>query len=186
MTDDLTVRGNVNNNGRYQSTLATAPYNDINVSGNWTRGAAGVFNPNCRAVYFNSTTADQTVSVTSGGTETFNYVNINKTGRKLLLGANTDMKISAVSGCGLGFDYLTITNGDIDLQGRTLYLEGPTGLPAGTNVMNLKVMNGTRSILSSVAGGIVSASSTLNSKTLLVLDGGGAGINFIRKQCRSS
>lgn len=176
MTDDLTVIGSVINNGTLtQSTLATAPYNDINVSGNWTRGATGVFNPNCRAVFFNSSTIDQTVTVTGGGTETFNYVGINKPGRTLVLGANTDMRISATSGCGLGFDYLTITNGNIDLQGRTLYLEGPTGLSPGTNVMNLRVLNGTRSILSGVAGGIVSVSSTLNCKTLLVTDGGGSG-----------
>jgi len=176
MTDDLTVLGDITINGTLtQSVLYTAPYNDINVSGNWTRGAAGVFNPNCRSVFFNSAAADQTISVTGGGTETFNYVGINKSGRKLLLGTNTDMKISALNACLLGTDYLTMTNGDIDLQGRTLYFAGPTGLAPGTNVMNLSVNNGTRSILSSIAGGIVDVSGTLDSKTLKVVVGGGFG-----------
>ncbi|HYV92820.1 MAG TPA: T9SS type A sorting domain-containing protein [Chitinophagales bacterium] len=176
MTDDLTVAGDITINGTLtQSVLYTAPYNDINVGGNWTRGAAGVFNPNCRNVFFNSTAADQTVTVTGGGIETFNYVGINKSGRKLLLGTNTDMKISALSACVLATDYLTITNGDIDLLGRTLYFAGPSGLAPGTNVMNLSVNNGTRSILSSIAGGIVDVSGTLNSRTLKVVDGGGSG-----------
>ncbi|MEO5674775.1 MAG: hypothetical protein ABIQ74_09015, partial [Chitinophagales bacterium] len=176
MTDDLTVLGDININGTLtQSSLATWPYNDINITGNWTRASGGVFNPNCRSVFFNSSSSNQTITVSGGGTEIFNYVGIDKTGKKLILEVNTDMKISATSSCGLGNDYLTITNGDIDLTGRTLYFEGPAGLGAGTLVMNMNVQNGTRSILSSVAGGVVNISSTLDSKTLLILNGGGSG-----------
>ena len=174
MTVPLIVGNDVTNNGSL-SLSGTTP-GDIKVGGNWTRDAAtGNFIPNCRAVYFTSTTADQTVTVAGGGTEVFNYVVIDKTGRKLLIGANTNMKVSATNACVLGTDYLTLTNGDIDLQGRTLYFEGPTGLAGGTLVMNFKVKNGTRSILSSVPGGIVNLSSTSNSKTVLIADGGGAG-----------
>src|SRR6185295_5431239 len=127
MTVPLIVGNDVTNNGSL-SLSGTTP-GDIKVGGNWTRDAAtGNFIPNCRAVYFTSTTADQTVTVAGGGTEVFNYVVIDKTGRKLLIGANTNMKVSATNACVLGTDYLTLTNGDIDLQGRTLYFEGPTGL----------------------------------------------------------
>ncbi|MCS6916982.1 MAG: T9SS type A sorting domain-containing protein [Chitinophagales bacterium] len=150
---------------------------DLYIGGNWTRSAAsGTFIHNCRAVFFTNTSADQTVTVSGSGTETFSYVRIDKAGRKLLLGNNTDMKIQVTAACGYGWDYLEITNGDIDLQGRTLYLEGPlTYAGTGVKFMNLNVKNGTRTISSSVAGGVVDVRSTLNNKTVLVVDGGGSG-----------
>lgn len=153
--------------------LSSTPGGDLYIKGNWTN--AGTFTPNCRSVKFNSAAADQTITKSSGGTETFNYLSVDKSGYKLKLGTNTNVKVDATNTCGLGGDYLTITNGDIDLNGRTLYLSGPTGLVSGTLVMNIKVLNGTRSILSSVSGGVVSLSSTLNSKTALVVNGGGSG-----------
>lgn len=150
---------------------------DLYIGGNWTRSAAsGTFIHNCRAVFFVNSAADQTITLTGGGTETFSYVRVDKAGRKLLLGNNTDMKVQASTTCGLGWDYLEITNGDIDLQGRILYLEGPLAyFTTGVKFMNLNVRNGTRTISSSVAGGIVDVRSTLNNKTVLVVDGGGAG-----------
>ncbi|MCS6991759.1 MAG: T9SS type A sorting domain-containing protein [Chitinophagales bacterium] len=160
--------------------IASGTFNmlgDLYIGGNWTRSAAsGVFIHNCRAVFFTNAAADQTVSVSGGGTETFSYVRIDKPGRKLLLGANTDMKIQVTAACGYGWDYLEITNGDIDLQGRILYLEGPLAYPGtAMKFMNLNVKNGTRTISSSVAGGIVDVRSTLNNKTVLIVDGGGNG-----------
>ncbi|HPH81937.1 MAG TPA: hypothetical protein PL185_05170, partial [Flavobacteriales bacterium] len=104
---------------------------DLYVGGNWTRSSAATFNANGRAVFLNGST-NQTVSVTGGGTETFSYLLVTKTGGDVILDNTnaTDVTVNASSG-----NVLQINSGNtIDLNGRTLQLSGTSGninLPAG-------------------------------------------------------
>lgn len=73
----LKVGGNFDLNGTLNLPGTLAAYGeDIYVSGNWTRSATGVFNPNDRAVYFDGTTSS---TITANGGETFPYLRITKT-----------------------------------------------------------------------------------------------------------
>ena len=98
---------------------------DVKVAGDWTRSAAGVFTPNGRAVFFNGT-ANQIVSVTGSGTETFAYLVIDKANAGTYVQPDktpanaTDIKVNGMSGNVLQL----INNGSLDLNGRTVYLDG--------------------------------------------------------------
>ena len=59
----------------------------MNVSGNWTNNG-GTFTPAAGTVIFNSTTAGQTIGGTAA-TQTFNNLQVNKTGQTLTVGGST-------------------------------------------------------------------------------------------------
>lgn len=166
MCGDLTI------NSGSSFTLSSVSGGDLYIKGNWND--AGTFYPNCRMVKFNGTTSDQTITRTGGGTETFNFMAIDKTGYKLILGSSTDVKLQT-STCATNVAYLYMINGDLDLAGRTLFIEGPTSYGGtGATFMWLNVQNGNRTITSSTAA-VVDVKSTYANKTLLVVDGGGSG-----------
>ncbi len=96
---------------------------DLYIRGSWTRTAAtATFTtaaPRQRAVIFNGTSGDQTITVLGGGTEVFAYLIINKTaGQKLVIANVPDATDLTVNG-GSGGNSLQLINGDLDLNGRT-------------------------------------------------------------------
>ncbi len=133
MTQALTVLGNVTINGTLR--LSSSSGGEIKVASNWTRGASGTFTPNNRSVFFTGS-GTQTIAVTGGGTETFNYLIVNKSGGNLTLNSidPTDVIVNATSG-----DALQLLNsGGIDLNGRTFTMSGSGG--------NLLTSGGSRTI----------------------------------------
>jgi hypothetical protein len=154
MTASLIVAGNVINNGTL--SLSSASGGDIYVAGNWTKGVAATFNPNSRAVFMNGA-GTQVVSVTGGGTETFNYLITQGSGTTQLSSSPaTDVIVSRNGGLNLGSSNAT---SNIDLNGQTLTLSGGG---------NLTVNSGNRSITSSIAGGTLKVTSS----TVSVTNGG--------------
>ncbi|MFN5370809.1 MAG: autotransporter-associated beta strand repeat-containing protein, partial [Bacteroidia bacterium] len=135
---------------------------DLYVGGNWNRAVTSVFTPNNRAVFFNGA-SNQTISVTGGGTETFAYMLVTKTGGSLLLdNVNaTDVTINASVG-----NVLQVNGGNtLDLNGRTLLLSGSAG--------NFNIPSGAASI-TGAAGSVFAV--TTGTKT--VTTGAGATLNF--------
>ncbi|TAD90928.1 MAG: hypothetical protein EAY75_04060, partial [Bacteroidetes bacterium] len=84
MTASLTVPGNVNINGTL--SLSSNTGGDINVSGNWTEGAAATFNANAGNVFLNGT-GTQTISRTSG-TNSFPRLQLGKANGSVALSNN--------------------------------------------------------------------------------------------------
>ena len=70
-----TMRGNLVISSGTSLTLNSS---NLTIGGNWTRAATGVFTNSARTVNFNGTLADQTITVTGGGTETFGYLTVTK------------------------------------------------------------------------------------------------------------
>jgi autotransporter-associated beta strand protein len=156
LTQPLTVLKDVNITGTL--SLSTAAGGDIKVGGNWNRAASGVFTPNGRAVTFNGA-ALQVMSVAGGGTETFNYLLVDKSGGNLTPNNSpaTNLLVNATIG-----DVLQIINaGGINLNGQSLTMAGAGG--------NLRVSGGVRNILSTVAGGTFSFT---GAKTIASTGGG--------------
>jgi hypothetical protein len=158
LTQPLTVLGNVNVNGAL--SLSTQPGGDINVGGNWTRAATGTFTPNGRTVTFNGS-VNQTVSVTGGGTETFNYLVVNKTSGSAQPnnsgGALTDIVVNATTGDALQL----LGSSAFNLNGRTLTMSGNGG--------NVLVSGGARNVTST--GGVGNFTFS-GSKTVASASGG--------------
>ena len=155
MTQPLSIGQNININGTL--TLSAASGGDIKVGGNWTRAAAGVFTPNSRAVFFNGTTT-QTLTITGGGTETFNYLLVDKPSGNLTLSSSpaTDAIVNATAG-----DVLQLLNaGGIDLNSRTLTLSNSGG--------NILASGGVKTI-TGTGGGTVSIT---GAKTVTNASGG--------------
>jgi hypothetical protein len=127
---------------------------DLYVGRNWTRANTANFNPNNRAVFFNGA-ANQTVTVTGTGTETFAYLLITKSAGNFVLNNSpaTSVTVNASSG-----DVLTLNSGNtIDLNGQTLTLSGSGGnfnlpTPAATATITgaansvFAITNGTKTI----------------------------------------
>lgn len=150
---DLTING---------GTLAlNGTSGDLNVGGNWTRAAGATFTPNGRAVFFNGT-GTQTVAVTGGGTETFNYLVVDKVIGNLTLSSSpaTNVTVNATSG-----DALQIINaGGIDLNGQTLTMSG-----SGGNFLVGGATTGTRTVTGSGTFSVTGSKTVTNnnSRTLL-------------------
>jgi hypothetical protein len=105
-------------------SLGTNVGGDLRINGNWTRAAAGVFNPNCREVQFNGT-ATQVVEVTTGGTEVFNYIKLNHTGTfkpSASSGNETNINIFE-SSCAGGAVLSLINTGALDINGRIFSID---------------------------------------------------------------
>jgi len=144
------------------SLTLSAIAGDIYIGGNWTRNSAAAFTSNSRAVFFNGS-ANQIISVSPSGTETFSYLFNSKTGGNLVLdNVNpTDVTVNAGSGSVIQLGAGTT----IDLNGRTLALTGTGG--------NVGLSGGTVSII----GGANSVFAISNG-TKTVSPAGGATLSF--------
>lgn len=131
---------------------------DLYVYRNWTRASTATFTPNNRAVFFSGGNA-KTMTVTGGGTETFNYLIL--TGSNTLqLTSGTDLTVNASGGLTLSSTSGTST---LDLNGQTLTVSGGG---------NMSLSSGTRYITSTVTGGtfiVLSNNLTIPSGGTLVL-----------------
>ncbi|MBS1738653.1 MAG: hypothetical protein JSS98_18900, partial [Bacteroidetes bacterium] len=116
---------------------------DLYIAGNWTRALGATFTPNNRAVFFNGS-GTQTVTVTGGGTENFDYLLVQNTS-SLQLGSNTNINVNKPSGLTLSSTASTT----IDLNGRTMALTGGGNLNIGASARNIN---------STVAGGVFNIS----------------------------
>ncbi len=161
------LAGNLSINSGNLTLNATS--GDLYLTGNWTRASTASFTPNNRAVFFNGNIT-QTLTVSGGGTEIFNYLFVAGSGT-LRPATGTAINVTASSGLSLSSTHATST---IDLNGQTLTLSGGG---------NLNLSGGNRFITSNVAGGIfkIGASTTsiinpgtltLDNKTTLLLDNG--------------
>jgi len=147
---DLTIEGTLNMN---------ATSGDLRIGRNWHRKIGGVFNPNNRAVIFAGANPSSII-VEGGGTETFNYLIIDKTLNTVSLSSSpaTDVILNASIG-----NVLELRNSsDLNLNGRTLSLTGTGGninnvsgssLISGPVSSVFSISNGTKTVTAS-AGSI--------------------------------
>ena len=167
LTRPLKVLGSVSNSGSL--VLSTLSGGDLEVGHNWTRAAAATFTTNGRAVTFNGTT-NQIVSVQGGGTESFAYLVVDKAAGSLTPDAGagfvTDLAVNATTGAALRL----LNSGGVDLNGRTLALNGNGG--------DLLVSGGARTITSGAGTGTFGFN---GAKTITSASGGtlgfGVGVN---------
>ncbi|MES2431304.1 MAG: hypothetical protein V4556_10225 [Bacteroidota bacterium] len=123
---------------------------NLYVGGSWTRASGATFTHNNRTVFFNGINNTQTITVTGGGTETYNILVIDKaTGGNLTLSSSpaTNVTVTAASG-----NVFEIRNaGGLDLNGQTFTVSGSGG--------NLYANGGTRTV-SGTSGGTFSVTGT--------------------------
>ena len=143
---DLTIEGTLNMN---------ASSGDLRIGKNWLRKIGGVFNPNNRAVFFAGSNPS-TITVEGGGTETFNYLIVDKTLNTVSLSSSpaTDVVVNASTG-----NVLELRNAtNLNLNGRTLSLTGTGGnintvsgasQITGTTPSVLSISNGTKIVTAS-------------------------------------
>jgi hypothetical protein len=115
---------------------------DLYINGDWIRdGVNGFFNPNGQAIFFNRS-GTQNITVTGGGSETFDYLVLDKASGSLVLDASdiTNLIVSGSSGSTLQL----LNSGVLDLNGNSLNL-----VNAGGNIL---VSGGVRSIISTLPG----------------------------------
>ncbi|HYY94313.1 MAG TPA: hypothetical protein VE713_07315, partial [Pyrinomonadaceae bacterium] len=124
MSQPLTVSGDLSLNGTL--ALSSAAGGDFKLGGNWTRAAAATFTPKTRAVFFNGSGA-QTVTVTGGGTQAFDYLVLDKSAGNLapssVVGNETSLSVTQATGNVLQL----VNSGGIDLNGQTFTLSGDGG-----------------------------------------------------------
>ncbi|RZK10910.1 MAG: choice-of-anchor D domain-containing protein [Flavobacterium sp.] len=138
----LDISGNIDIATGANLTLSGTIGGDIKTAGNWTRAVSSTFNPNGRAVFFNGSTL-QNLTMTGGGTETFNYLNIGGSGT-LKLAMGTNATVNANNGLTLASSHATST---LDLNGQSFTISGGG---------NLSLASNNRKVTSSVAGGVFS------------------------------
>ena len=138
---DRRVLGNLNITGGTLALNVTS--GDLYLAGNMTRASGATFTPNERAVYFNGT-GTQVVTVTGGGTMTFNYLRIQESST-VQLATGTNVTVDRNGGLTLGS---SATN-SLDLNGQTLTYSGGG---------NLNLSGGARGVTSSIAGGVFAGS----------------------------
>ncbi len=159
-TSDRGIGGNLSISSGTVNMNGTS--GDLYVGGNWTRASFATFNPNGRAVFFNGST-NQTISVTSSGTETFSYLLVAKSGGNLILDNTnpTNVTVSASSG-----NVLQLNSGTtIDLNGNTMSLTGTSG--------NVSLLGGANSVIGS-ANSVFAISGGLKT----IVPSGGATLSF--------
>jgi len=104
--NDVVINGNL--------SLSQMFGGDILLGGNWLRASSGNFYPNFRAAFFNGSLAE-TISVTGGGTETFDYLVIdNPAGVSLSSSPSTSVNINYG---------LTLTNGIVSTGTNQIYVK---------------------------------------------------------------
>ena len=114
MTAALTVLGSLSNSGTL--TLSSLSGGDLHLGGNWSM--ASTFTPNGRAVFFEGSAGDQTIS---GSTPSFDYLIVNKSSGNLKLNTS-QVIVAATTG-----NVLQLLNGGIDLNTNLLTLNGNGG-----------------------------------------------------------
>ncbi|MBU0488304.1 MAG: choice-of-anchor D domain-containing protein [Bacteroidetes bacterium] len=145
-TSDRGLAGNLNISDGELKLNGTS--GDLYIAGNWTRASGELFTPQNRAVFFNGS-GTQTVSVTGGGTETFNYLLVNGSGTlKLSSSPATNVTVNASSGLSLSSTHPSST---IDLNGQTFTVSGGG---------NLNLNSGARYLTSTVANGVFKVTSS--------------------------
>jgi hypothetical protein len=145
MSSSLNFASYVLNNGTL--ALSTAGGGDIYVGGSWTRGSTGTFTPNTRAVFFTGS-GTEVVTVTGGGTETFNYLVVGGSGT-MQIASGTTVWVNYSGGLTLS---TTNSTSSIDLNGQTMILFGGG---------NLNLSSGSRYITSSTGTGTFQIQSNL-------------------------
>ncbi|AWA29033.1 hypothetical protein HYN48_02425 [Flavobacterium magnum] len=134
-TAATTVSGNVTVSSGTLA-LSTVSGGDVNVAGDWTIGASATQTNNGRAVTFNGSAGNQSITKTGGGIVYFDYLIINKSTGNAVVNATTDITINSSSG-----NVLQLLNtGSLDLNGRSLTLNNAGG--------GIYVSGGARSITS--------------------------------------
>ena len=171
----LDISGNIDIATGANLTLSGTLGGDIKTAGNWTRAGSGTFNPNGRAVFFNGSTT-QTVTVTGGGTETFNYLNIGGSGT-LQLASGTNVVVNAANGLTLASSHATST---LNLNGQSFILSGggSLSLASGNRKITSSGPGGSFRIITNNAGITNAGTLELDTATTMILETGfdfGAG-----------
>ena len=131
-SNTLTVVGNVVIDG----TMSLG--GDVRTRGNWTVGASGTQTNNGRAVFFNGSSGNQTITRTSGTDVFFDYLIIDKTSGDVVISSSPATNVTINTNTG---QVLQLNNtGRLDLNGRSLFLNN-----SGGSIY----VNGARSIISS-------------------------------------
>lgn len=175
MSSSINIATNIINNGTL--ALSTASGGDIYLSGNWTRGSAATFTPNARAVFFTGS-GTEVVTVTSGGTETFNYLIVGGSGT-MQIASGTTVWVNYSGGLSLNSSNTTST---IDLNGQTMILfgGGNLNLNTGNKYITSSTGTGTFQINSNLTTVSNAGTLTFQSGTILDLqngfDGGVSGV----------
>jgi hypothetical protein len=150
--------GNLNISNGTLNLNATS--GDLYVGGNWTRNNTATFNPNNRAVFFNGN-GTQTIEITGGGTASYPYLFVDKTGGSLVISNSTATNVSVTGP--LGGNIFRLSNAStFNLNGRTLSF---TGASAG-NIITATGVNA----FTGGAGSLISFSG--GTKTITATGGG--------------
>lgn len=100
---------------------------DIYVAGNWKRNNTGTtFTPNNRAVLFNGA-GNSTITISGGGTETFNYFLIDKTSGNVILDNTVGSLTNCIVNATAGNVFEIKNSGGLDLNGQTFTVSGSGG-----------------------------------------------------------
>ncbi|RYE22159.1 MAG: hypothetical protein EOP51_13910, partial [Sphingobacteriales bacterium] len=157
-TAPLTVGGDVVLNGGLG--LSYAAGGDIEVKGNWRRGATGVLQARQRAVIFNGNGL-QTINRPAGLVEdAFDYLVINKTAGNVQL--NNTVQLNYASN-----EVLQLLGGDLNLNNHDLRLNNNGGniLVSGAartiNGPGTLFINGNKTVVGASAGSLVTAASVV-------------------------
>ncbi|HEY0100496.1 MAG TPA: C25 family cysteine peptidase, partial [Pyrinomonadaceae bacterium] len=134
-TSPRTARINLTIDAGTTLALSTAAGGDIKIGGNWTR--AGTFTPNNRAVFFNGSGA-QTITVSPAGSETFNYLVIDKLAGSMMLNSSPATSVLVNATAGDVFQLLSASNFDLNGQSLTMQNNGGNLLVSG----GIHVING--------------------------------------------
>jgi trimeric autotransporter adhesin len=145
-TTTTTITGNVSIGANFTIN------GDLKVGGNWTKSASGItFTRNSKAVFFTGSGTTQTITVTGGGTETFDYLLIDKaTAGTLSLAAGTNLAIAATTGN--TFEIKTSAS-NLNLNGQTIsfsstggniFANGVAATINGASGSKIAVSNGTK------------------------------------------
>ncbi len=114
------MRGDLTISATSTFALSSGIGGDLYIKGNWTKAAGGTFTNNARAVKFNGTGSNQTITITGGGTETFGYFQVNKGAGETVILAGAPNATNVTINGGLGGNTLELQSGDLDLNGRTV------------------------------------------------------------------
>ena len=128
-----TMRGNLIISSGTTFILSTAAGGNLNIGGDWTRAATGIFTNNARTVNFNGLLADQTITVTGAGTETFGYLTLTKSvafPNLILAGASNATNVTLDGNPASG------------APSNTLVLTGSSNLDLNQNTFNFTSWNG--------------------------------------------
>ncbi|MFY7884599.1 MAG: hypothetical protein ACOVOV_07130, partial [Dolichospermum sp.] len=123
--------------------------NNISIAGNWTRNNTASFNPGTGTITFNGTGA-QAITITGGGTASFNNLTINNS-NGVSLNTNTNCTIDAT---------LNLSSGTFTVGANTLTLNG--GAIAGTPSLLATTSSSTLEFGGSNAGPLAIPSSVIN------------------------